>query len=64
MLSWAQMIPETVSPNARLPLRISLPVYPELPSAFHKQSRNVDVTEIQLQFTWQLDAASAHMTTH
>lgn len=24
--------------------------------AFHKQSKDVDVTEIQLQFTWQFDA--------
>lgn len=33
-------------------------------SAFHKQSKNGDVTEIQLQFTWQFDASYSHMTTH
>lgn len=36
----------------------------DLPVALHKQRRNVDVTEIQLQFTWQFDAAYSHMTTH
>lgn len=45
-------------------LCISLSVYAELPSAFYKQYKNVDVTEIQLQFTWQFDAAYSHMTTH
>lgn len=43
---------------------ILLPVLAEFPSAFHKQHKNVDVTEIQLQFTWQFDAAYSHMTTH
>lgn len=36
----------------------------DLPAALHKQHKNVDVTEIQLQFTWQFDAAYSHMTTH
>lgn len=46
------------------PCVISISVYAELPSAFYKQYKNVDVTEIQLQFTWQFDAAYSHMTTH
>lgn len=33
-------------------------------SVFHKQHKDVDVTEIQLHFTWQFDAAYLHMTTH
>lgn len=36
----------------------------ELPAAFHKQHRAVDGTEVQLQSTWQFDAAYSHMTTH
>lgn len=36
----------------------------DLPAALHKQHKNVDVTEMQLQFTWQFDAAYSHMTTH
>lgn len=33
-------------------------------SVFHKQHKDVDVTEIQSHFTWQFDAAYLHMTTH
>lgn len=38
--------------------------YREHPSVFHKQYKDVDITEIQLHFTWQFDAAHLHMTTH
>lgn len=33
-------------------------------SVFQKQHKDVDITEIQLHFTWQFDAAYLHMTTH
>lgn len=39
-------------------------LHADLPAASHKQRKNVDVTEIQLQFTWQFAAAYSHMTTH
>lgn len=48
----------------KFPVPASHTMYTELWAVFHKQHRNVDVTEIQLQFTWQFDAAHSHMTTH
>lgn len=53
-----------LSERNKFPASASHTVYAELPVAFHKQHSNVDVTEIQLQFTWQFDAAYSHMTTH
>lgn len=46
MFLWVQMVPETVLHKCMFPPAHLTTVYTELPSAFRKQSRNVDVTEI------------------
>lgn len=63
MFSWAQVISQKPSPQMDVSTYTSHHLRMQS-SAFHKQSKNVDVTEIQLQFTWQLDASYLHMTTH
>lgn len=56
MLSWTQVILNNAVLQCTC-LPMPLPTCSSrAASAFHKQAKDVDVTEIQLQFTWQFDA--------